>query len=102
MNPKTDFPFEIFKTDRRKTASIKIVEGRVHVVVPKRLSDARVKDLILKRTSWIKQKLRIQSETVLPKPKEYVSGENFTYLGRNYRQKPVSYTHLTLPTICSV
>ena len=87
MNLKTDFPFEIFKTDRRKTASIKIVEGQVHVVVPKRLSDARVKDLILKRTSWIKQKLRIQSETVLPKPKEYVSGENFTYLGRNYRLK---------------
>ena len=82
---KTDFPVEVFKTDRRKTASIKIVDGGVHVIVPKRLSDARVKDLILKRTSWIKQKLRIQSETVLPKPKEYVSGENFTYLGNNYK-----------------
>ena len=83
----TDFPIEVIRTKRRKTASIKIVEGQVHVVVPKRLSDARVKDLILKRTSWIKQKLRIHSETVLPKPKEYVSGENFTYLGRNYRLK---------------
>jgi predicted metal-dependent hydrolase len=87
MNLNTDFPVEVFKTDRIKTASIKIVEGRVHVVVPKRLSDARVNDLILKRTTWIKQKLRIQSETVHPKPKEYVSGENFTYLGRNYRLK---------------
>ena len=84
---KTDFPVEIFKTDRRKTASIKIVDGGVHVIVPKRLSDARVKDLILKRTSWIQQKLRIQSETVPPKPKEYVSGENFTYLGKNYKLK---------------
>ena len=45
---KTDFPVEIFKTDRRKTASIKIVDGGVHVIVPKRLSDARVKDLIPK------------------------------------------------------
>ena len=87
MNLQTDFPFEIFKTDRKKTASIKILDGRVHVVVPKRLSDARVKDLIIKRTTWIKKKLRIQAETVLPKPKEYVSGENFTYLGRNYRLK---------------
>ena len=87
MNLNTDFPIEVIRTKRRKTASIKIVEGQVHVVVPKRLSDARVKDLILKRTSWIKQKLRIHSETVLPKPKEYVSGENFTYLGRNYRLK---------------
>ena len=87
MNLNTDFPIEIIRTKRRKTASIKIVEGQVHVVVPKRLSDARVKDLILKRTSWIKQKLRIHSETVLPKPKEYVNGENFTYLGRNYRLK---------------
>ena len=57
------------------------------MIVPKRLSDARVKDLILKRTSWIQQKLRIQSETVPPKPKEYVSGENFTYLGKNYKLK---------------
>ena len=62
MNLNTDFPIEIIRTKRRKTASIKIVEGQVHVVVPKRLSDARVKDLILKRTSWIKQKLRIHSE----------------------------------------
>jgi hypothetical protein len=90
MNLKTDFPIEIFKTDRRKTASIKIVDGGVHVIVPKRLSDARVKDLILKRTAWIQQKLRIQSETVPPKPKEYVSGENFTYLGKNYKLKLIS------------
>ncbi len=87
MNLKTGFPVECIRTTRRKPEPIKIVEGRVHVVVPSRLSDARVKDLILKRTSWIKQKLRIHSETVLPKPKEYVSGENFTYLGRNYRLK---------------
>ena len=79
----TDFPVEVFKTDRSKTASIKIVEGQVHVVVPKRLSDARVNDLILKRTSWIKQKLRIYSETVLPKPSGF-SGAEITKLQHAY------------------
>ena len=40
-----------------------------------------------KRTPWIRRKLREQSQAVTPRPKEYVSGESFTYLGRNYRLK---------------
>jgi hypothetical protein len=42
---------------------------------------------IQERTPWIRKKLRDQSQAVSPKPKEYVSGESFTYLGRNYRLK---------------
>ena len=85
-----DLSIEVVRTNRKKTASIKIVDGSVQVIVPQNLSDARVEELIQKRTPWIRQKLRQQSETVIPKPKEYVSGENFTYLGRNYRLKLVS------------
>ena len=92
MNPEfdNDLPIEVVRTNRKKTASIKIVAGSVQVIVPQKLSDARIAELIEKRTPWIRQKLRQQSETVIPKPKEYVSGENFTYLGRNYRLKLVS------------
>ena len=85
-----DLPIEVVRTNRKKTASIKIVDGSVQVIVPQNLSDARVEELIQKRTPWIRQKLRQHLETVIPKPKEYVSGENFTYLGRNYRLKLVS------------
>ena len=92
MNPEfdKDLPIEVVRTNREKTASIKIVDGSVRVIVPQKLSDARVDELIQKRTPWIRQKLRQHSETVIPKPKEYVRGENFTYLGRNYRLKLVS------------
>ena len=82
-----DCPIEIVRTSRRKTASIKILNGQVQVVIPEYLSEERLEQLILKRTSWIRQKLKIQSLHSTPKSKEYVSGECFTYLGKNYRLK---------------
>ena len=82
-----DLSIEVVRTKRRKTASIKIIDGLVQAIVPDQLSDARVEELIQKRTPWIRRKLREQSQAVTPKPKEYVSGESFTYLGRNYRLK---------------
>ena len=82
-----DLRIEVVRTKRRKTASIKVIDGVVQAIVPDQLSDARVEGLIQKRIPWIRRKLREQSQAVLPKPKEYVSGESFTYLGRNYRLK---------------
>ncbi len=81
---------EVVRTRRRKTASIKVIDGLVQAIVPDQLSNARVEELIQKRTSWIRRKLQEQSQVVTPKPKEYVSGESFTYLGRNYRLKILS------------
>ena len=82
-----DLSIEVVRTKRRKTASIKVIEGSVQAIVPEKLSDGRVQELITKRTSWIRKRLREQSLLVPPKPKEYVNGESFTYLGRNYRLK---------------
>ena len=82
-----DLSIEVVRTKRRKTASIKVIDGAVQAIVPDRLSDGRVEALIQKRTAWIRRKLREQSQAVTPRPKEYVSGESFTYLGRNYRLK---------------
>jgi predicted metal-dependent hydrolase len=85
-----DFPVEIIRTERSKSASIEIEDDIVKVTVPKNLSDVRIENLIRNRTTWIRQKLKIQTEIIRPKSKEYVSGETFTYLGRNYRLKCVS------------
>ncbi|MDA9224706.1 M48 family metallopeptidase [Tateyamaria sp.] len=87
-----DFPIEIIRTDRSKSASIEIEDDIVKVVVPKNLSDQRIADLIRNRTTWIRQKLKIHTETIRSKPKEYVNGECFTYLGRNYRLKCIRGT----------
>lgn len=79
------FQAEVIRTNRRKTASVKVVEGRVAVVVPRFTTKARVEELVAKKSRWIREKLLLQREHRAPKPKEYVSGECFTYLGRNYR-----------------
>ena len=81
-----DFPVEVVRTDRKKSASICLDGGVVRVRVPKRLSEKRIRDLIGSRTAWINRKLREQSAI---KPREYVSGETFPCLGRNYRLKVV-------------
>ena len=81
---------EVVRTKRRKTASIKILNGFVQAIVPDQISDFKVKELIKKRRSWIRKKLEEQSKRITPSPKEYISGESFTYLGKNYRLKLVS------------
>ena len=84
-----DLSIEVVRTKRRKTASIKVIDGSVQAIVPDQLSNSRIENIIRKRTAWIGRKLQEQSQAVTPKPKEYVSGESFTYLGRNYRLKVI-------------
>lgn len=84
------FQVEVVRSGRKKSASIELDSGLVKIRVPKSLPDNRVRELIAKHTVWIKTKLKEQSERPAPKPKEYVSGEAFPYLGRNYRLKVVT------------
>ena len=84
------FPFqvEVVKTDRKRSASIRLLGDLVKVSVPMTLSDNHIRDLIIKQTPWIKNKLQEQSERRRsPLLKEYVSDEAITYLGKNYRLK---------------
>ena len=80
-----DFPLQVVRTNRKKTASIQIVDGVVRVVVPKRLSQRELQRLIQKKSPWIQNKLRQFAELEPVKLKRYVSGEQFPYLGRRYR-----------------
>jgi len=84
-----DFPIQIIRTERKKTASITVIDGQVQAVVPKLLSEEKVSEIIRNRSPWIRHKLHLQSKIVRIKPKEYVSGECFSYLGKNYRLKLV-------------
>ena len=80
-------PIDVIRTNRRKTASIKVINGRVQVIVPENLSEIRIQQIVQSRKPWILEKLTLQSEQSIPKPKEYISGESFSYLGKNYRLK---------------
>lgn len=94
-----EFQVEITRTDRRKSASISLDGNLVKVIVPKSLSDRRIRDLISKRTPWIKTKLKEQSLRSSPKPKEYVSGETVPYLGKNYRLKVIEGDVLSIKMV---
>ena len=45
--------------------------------------------VLKKRAEWIDKKVAFYKEYQHQAPKEYVSGENFCYLGRNYRLKVI-------------
>lgn len=91
---KTEEPIEgrgyvvtIVRTRRKKSATIKVEDGSVFVVVPKELEREKILQLVEAKHLWIIEKLAIHSESKPTREKEYVSGEAFPYLGRNYRLK---------------
>ncbi|MDE0159473.1 MAG: SprT family zinc-dependent metalloprotease [Candidatus Dadabacteria bacterium] len=87
MTDGFEFPVEVIKTSRRRSASIYLDGDGVKVRVPEGISDSYVRDLIARKSPWIKRKLREAELAAPPRPREFVSGETFSYLGKNYRLK---------------
>jgi len=81
------FITEVIRTNRIKSATIKVEDGIVSVVVPKQLTSDRIERLLSDKQDWIKTKIRHDREALPATQKSYVSGEAFSYLGRNYRLK---------------
>ena len=80
-----DLPMEIVRTNRRKTIAIKVMDGVVRVLAPKRVSVRRLQQVIQQKMPWILEKLRLQRESPIVEPKAYITGEMFVYLGKRYR-----------------
>jgi len=59
----------------------------VIIVVPQFTTDNHIEYILKKREDWIAKKLAFYRENYKPQKKEYVSGENVKYLGKNYRLK---------------
>ena len=81
------FVAQVKRTQRRKSATIKVEDGVVIVVVPQGLTVERIVKLLNDKSRWIKEKLALHFQTHANSDKQYVSGESFSYLGRNYRLK---------------
>lgn len=81
------FVAEVTRTKRTKSATIKVEDGTVIVVVPYTLAQERIVRLLSDKTRWIKEKLALRFQEPNKSDKQYVSGESFSYLGRNYRLK---------------
>lgn len=78
---------EVMRTSRSKTASLKVEDGVVTMVVPRQLENEKVEKLVADKHAWIIEKIALHSEATPASNKQYVSGEAFPYLGRNYRLK---------------
>lgn len=62
--------------------------GEAILTAPNSASDEHIKFIMQKRVKWIVQKRAFFASFKMPQ-KEYVSGEDFRYLGRSYRLKVV-------------
>ncbi len=82
-----DIEYTVIKTSRRKTIGITVSpDNKVSVIAPYSISDKDIESIVTRKTKWIKSKIKFNKQVKHPyKPKEYVSGESFSYLGRNYR-----------------
>ena len=87
MKSQNEFEVDIKRTKRRKTISLKIIDGFVQIIVPEFMSDQEIELLITKKRKWIRDKLKIQKSIPSYQAKEFISGESFSYLGKNYRLK---------------
>ena len=81
------FIAEVIRTPRRKTATIKVDDRVVSVVVPQDLAEQRITRLLKDKNRWIKNKIATQKAIAPVNEKQYISGEAFSYLGKNYRLK---------------
>ena len=83
--------FEIKLSQRRKTLSIYIErDGSVSVLAPESLSKEEIKQAVKAKEYLIFKKLTKWKELNQGKVnREWVNGQSFMYLGRNYRLKLV-------------
>ena len=87
MIKENNIAIDIKRTQRRKSISITIADNRVKIAVPYHLPQDQIDKLLKKKSKWIKEKLFVQSQIQPARKKDYVSGEDFLYLGRHYRLK---------------
>jgi hypothetical protein len=75
------------KQSKRKTLSIYIAkDGEIEVLAPEKLSEAEIDRLVQARAYTIfKHQAQFELLGQSAKIREYVGGESFLYLGRNYR-----------------
>ena len=59
----------------------------VILTAPLLTTDEHIEYILKKRENWINKKIAFYQEYDKPQKKEYVSGENVKYLGKNYRLK---------------
>jgi len=90
---------KVERTKRSKTASLKVEDEQVIIVVPRDLTIERVEQIVADKHHWILDKIALHQQATPASSKQYVSGEAFPYLGRNYRLKLLTGTYQPLKLV---
>lgn len=86
-----DLTFEVRRSSRRETVEITIDRtGDLILLAPDRAAEDTISGFVQEKREWIFRKLAEKNLFKKPRPqREFVTGEGFSYLGRNYRLKLV-------------
>ncbi|MGM0472377.1 MAG: M48 family metallopeptidase [Bacillota bacterium] len=91
----TTIEYEVVRSNR-KTVGLEVsLEEGVKIRAPKKLSQAEVKEVVQNKAHWIlKKQDKLGDVKPAPRPKEFLSGEKLSYLGRRYRIKAEISNHV--------
>lgn len=83
----TRIAYALKRSARQKTLSIRVEpDGTVEVVAPAGVAEDRIALVVRRKAAWIvERQRRVADVPPKPSPREFVSGETFMYLGRQYR-----------------
>ncbi len=87
-----DCKIQILPSQNRRSISIQVYpDCTVKVRVPRWLPQKNIDQIIEQKQAWISKKIEHfqQNQKNLPRKKEYVSGEVFCYLGKEYQLRVV-------------
>lgn len=90
VKTKQLYTLQIIQSPTRKSIGIQVYpDCSVKIRVPKRLSQSKIDEIIKLKESWIVKKIEFftQNQTTNTKPKEYLSGECFCFLDKQYTLK---------------
>lgn len=86
----TVIPFQLMRRPRATLAIEVHPDGQVHVIAPENADLEQINAKIIKRAAWIlKQQQEFRSYPPPLATREFVSGETYRYLGRQYRLKVI-------------
>ena len=81
-------PYRLHRADRKRLRIVVSPELKVDIFAPKFATDEELQAAITKKAPWVSRTLdKVEGYHPLPTPKNYLSGETFMYLGRQYRLK---------------
>ena len=80
--------YSLYRNARKNMRVVVNPDLSVAVYAPEHTNMQQIEDAVSKKARWIARTLdKVETYHPLPMPKQYISGETFVYLGRQYRLK---------------